>query len=370
MNIRRLILSVILMTAFGLTPAYANSGIAFGPYMQRVSEKAATILIRTDVAEGIILQYRKVGAENWKEMSEDEVDTVHRFRLTSLKQGQYYEYYFKRGGDRLTQTYTFQTEKDVTKDDPLRVAVVGDFGEMTTDQLRVLTYMMLWNPDIVLTTGDNAYESGTLEEFQVNVFKPYGPLLAEVPMYASIGNHDMYTENAVPYKSVFELPQANSDSEDYYSFNYDNIHFTSINSDIDYSVGSEQYVWLENDLAESEGRWNIVFFHHPVYSSGEHGSTGDMVDTIVPLFETYNVDLVLNGHDHNYERNRRVNGVLYLVTGGGGRALYDLVAPTEVSEVFLSEFHFTGLTINNSELAIDAIDKRGYRFDHKTLQHD
>lgn len=347
----------------------ANSGVALGPYVQHVAKTKASILIRTDEAEILTLKYRKVGADNWKTKEESEADTIHRFRLTSLKQGTEYQYYIQDADEnRLTLTYTFSTFGEVSKDDPLKVAVVGDYGNFSTDELRVVTQIMWWNPDMMLTTGDNAYESGTLDEFQVNVFKPYQALWAEVPVFPSMGNHDSYTENGGPYKSVFELPQGNSDNEDYYSFNYDTVHFAVLNSNLDYSVGSDQYTWLQNDLEQSDERWKIVYFHHPVYSSGPHGSTEDMDAILAPSFAAYDVDLVLNGHDHDYERNKLVNGVLYVVTGGGGKALYDQTNENEYSKYFLSEFHFVGLTIKKNELKLEAIDKRGYKFDEKVLE--
>lgn len=351
---------------FPLGVVEADSGIFLGPYVQRVSGTSASILLRTEGSESVSLFYHKVGAESWHE-SADSADTIHRFRLTRLKAGNEYEYYFTANSERITQTYTFTTKRDLSGDDPLRVAVVGDFGGFTTDELRVVTQIMFWNPDILLTTGDNAYETGTLDEFQVNVFKPYQAIFPEVPVYPSMGNHDYTTDAGAPYKSIFELPQGNSGNEDYYSFNYDYVHFVVINSNLDYSVGSEQYTWLEDDLANADEQWKIVYFHHPVFSSGEHGSTAGMDTVLAPLFSTYDVDLVLNGHDHDYERMSKVDGVLYVVTGGGGKSLYDEVLVNPYSKFFLSEYHFVGLIINYHELKLKAIDKRGYVFDDKTF---
>ncbi len=360
-----------LSLLFSLIFVQADSGITFGPYVQRVSETGATIFIRTDEAQVLTLNYRKVGADTWKTIEDNSAKTVHRFRLATLKQGREYEYFIANAdGDHLTLTYTFQTEKDVTTDDPLRVAVVGDFGAFTTDELRVVTQMMWWKPDIILTTGDNAYESGTLDEYTNNVFKPYQPLLAEVPMYASMGNHDYTTEEGDPMKEVFEMPTGNSGTEDYYSFNYDNIHFVAVNSNLDYTVGSDQYTWLQEDLETADQRWKIVYFHHPVYSSGDHGSTSGMDSILAPLFSANDVDLVLNGHDHDYERNQKVSGVLYVVTGGGGRSLYSESNENPYSKVFLAEYHFVGLIIQTDELKLKAIDKRGYAFDEKRLSKD
>ena len=346
-----------------------DSALTIEPYLQRVTKHAATVLVRSDEAQTITLFYHKVDATNWKSITEDDAATEHRYRLTSLKRGQEYEYYLENSsGDALTQVHTFRTQKDITNDDPLKVAVFGDSGVGNTTQYEVASEMAKWEPELFLHTGDIAYNSGTEQEFIDNVFTVYSSLFSEIPFYGSIGNHDYTTELAGPYKELFETPTNGAD-EDYYSFNYDNVHVVSLNSNLDYSVGSAMYTWLETDLAATNKKWVIVFFHHPPYSSGVvHGSTVAMQTTLVPLFETYDVDLVLNGHDHDYERFDKINGVQYIVTGGGGNSLYELGTELEESALFLSENHFVGLIISNASIELEAIDEDGFVFDTLTLE--
>lgn len=351
-------------------PAYAvdpDSGITFGPYVQRMKKTAVTILLRTDSAVTVKLKYRKVGAENWKKVHDDETDQ-HRFRLTDLKKGTSYEYYIQDSNNsRLTPTYTFTTKRSVTEDAPLRIAVFGDSGVLGTDQFRVAGQMQSWRPDLFLHTGDIAYNSGTEEEYRTKVFDVYQSLFAEIPFYGSIGNHDYTTEQAGPYKELFEYPTAYSTSEDYYAFDYGPAHIVSLNTSLDYSEGSEQYNWLVSDLQASDKDWKIVYFHFPMYSAGEHGTTVGMADILGPVFEQYGVDLVLNGHDHDYERNNVVNGVLYVVTGGGGATLYEELRENPESVLFRSQYHFVGLTITKTAVIGKAIDERGYVFDEFSL---
>lgn len=345
-----------------------DSGITIGPYLQRVSTNAATILVRTDEAQQVTLNYRAADASKWKRSTESTTATTHRYRLTSLKRGQSYEYYLTNSsGARLTQTYTFTTQRTITNANPLRVAVLGDSGVANTTQYEVASEMAAWQPELLLHTGDIAYDSGTEQEFIDKFFVVYSSMLSEMPFYGSIGNHDHTTDSAAPYKDLFETPK-NSGTEDYYSFNYDNTHFVSLNSNLDYSVGSDMYEWLDADLAATTKKWVIVYFHHPPYSSGEHGSSPELQSILVPLFEEHNVDLVLNGHDHTYERFNTINGVQYIVTGGGGNSLYDLVDELDESALFLSENHFVGLTISNKQLRIQAIDEDGFVFDSVTLK--
>lgn len=355
--------ATIVSTTLPTTSHAATSGIAFGPYVQRVKKTAISVLLRTDSAISVRLKYRKVGASSWT-VKTDSSTTEHAFRIKNLSADSTYQYYFQDSDkNRLTSTYTFATKHTVNSDEPLRIAVFGDSGAFSTDQFRVATQMQWWNPDILMHTGDIAYEEGTLDEFEHTFFTPYQPLLAQVPFYGTVGNHDYATENGGPYKDVFETPTKYSDTEDYYAFDYGPAHIISLNTNIDYTEGSAQYEWLTNDLAHTDKQWKIVFFHYPVWSSGRHGSTAGLADALSPVFEHYGVQLVLNGHDHDYEHNYTVNGVLYIVTGGGGASLYTQEHENAHSYLFESTYHFLGLEITKKHIKGKAIDENGYQFD-------
>lgn len=352
--------------------AITSSNITYGPYLQRVTKKSATVLIATDSSNQLQIQYHQVGKSNWRQLQDSTDRATHRFRLTKLRPGKIYEYFLEASGSRLTQTYQFATQRKMKSRQPLRAAVVGDAGLLNTDALRVAQQMLNWEPDLILHTGDVAYTDGTREQFITNFFKVYQPVVARWPIYPSIGNHDYQTDAAGPYKDMFELPQEASGNEDYYSFNYDLVHFVALNTNLDYSPGSTMYNWLVADLAGevddtvADDKWIIVYFHHPPYSSGSHGGDSGVADALVPVFEQYGVDLVLNGHDHDYERSKKT-GITYIVTGGGGGSLYSQENDNPYSQVFESEYHFTGLTIRKNKIQIKAIDKRGYIFDTASI---
>ncbi len=348
-------------------PAQAASGITYGPYIQRVTMKAATILIETDASEAVTLHYRELGTQ-WRTMSDAQPKNRHRYRLTGLKPNTTYEYVLLRGNTPITQEYAFTTLHTITNDDPLKIAVVGDSGEINKDTLRVVSQMQQWKPEMILHTGDIAYTEGTLPEFISGFFKPYQPLIATTPLYAAMGNHEFRTGQGSVYKEVLEMPTSKSGGEDYYSFNVDSVHIVSLNTNLDYSVGSKQNAWLQQDLAKSKEKWKIVIFHHPPFSSGEHGGDTLIAAALAPIFETNGVDLVLNGHDHDYERNQEISGVDYIVTGGGGRATYAKESNNPYSKVFVSENHFVGLKVYPHKISLRAIDKRGYEIDAYTIK--
>ena len=363
-----ILLTLIVGFVFPLGMQATNSGITVGPYLQRVSKKAATVLVRTDTDQKLILKYKKESAKKWKTKTDVTASSTHRYRLLRLKKKNNYKYYLTdSSGNRLTQTYTFETRSKIKKNNPLKVAVLGDSRTGDEARLSVAQQIMRWDPEMILHSGDFG-DTGTETEFIDDVFTPYQALLAERVMYGAIGNHDFTTAEAAPYKEFFELPQKNSGSENYYSFTVDKAHFITINTSMKYIEGSDQYIWLDQELAASNKKWKIVFMHHPPYSSGSHGSTEAMWDTIVPLFEAYGVDLVFTGHDHCYERNQEINGVRYIVSAGGGAPLYDQVNDATYSEKFLSDYHFVGMVIYPKKIKIKAIDDQGYVFDRLTIK--
>jgi hypothetical protein len=166
--------------------------------------------------------------------------------------------------------------------------------------------------DIFVHLGDIAYGSGTYTELESHFFTVYRDILDDVPFWPSIGNHEYVTNEGDPYINVYVLPRQALDPvhhERYYSFDYGNAHFVSLDSNPEMfdAIGSgsgtdDELDWLAADLAASTADWKIVFFHHPAYSSGEHGNEADVDAQFVPIFQEHGVDLVLNGHDHDYER--------------------------------------------------------------------
>jgi hypothetical protein len=122
-----------------------------------------------------------------------------------------------------------------------------------------------------------------------------------------------------------------------------------------------QFVWLVHDLRTNSQPFTIVFFHHPLYSSGPHGNATLLRMIWKPIFEHFTVDIVFNGHDHDYERSV-VNGITYVVTGGGGAPLYD-VGHSPWTMYSEKTYHYCLLTANSSLLTFEAIKPDGTVFD-------
>lgn len=192
---------------------------------------------------------------------------------------------------------------------------------------------------LVVTAGDNTYDNGTPAEF-ANCFHPTWGAFKE-RIFPTIGNHEYYTPGAEGYFGYFG-PQAGPDRRGYYSFDYGGWHFISLNSVIDVSAQSEQYLWLKSDLAKSKNvPCTIAMLHYPAFNSGaQYGSVIEMR----PLFDalhTAGVELLLSGHDHLYERFAPqeadgtadpARGVRQFVIGTGGHTLNPIGTPLPNSE--------------------------------------
>jgi hypothetical protein len=156
----------------------------------------------------------------------------------------------------------------------------------------------------------------------------------------------------------------------YWSTDYGPAHFAFIDQYIDYSPGSTQYNWLENDLASTNKEWVFIVLHAPGYSAdGYHDDSWDVQNYIQPLCETYGVDIVFAGHNHNYSRCT-VNGVTHLTTGGGG-------APQVTPDPYYNPYidaceralHFCKIAINGTQLDATIVRADGSWIETFTLWH-
>ena len=209
-----------------------------------------------------------------------------------------------------------------------RFAAIGDYGLAGPAERDVAELVKSWNPEFIITLGDNNYDSGdstTIDRnigqyYHAYIYKyrgRYGPSASTNRFFPSLGNHDYYTRNGEAYRDYFTLPGNGR----YYDFVRGDVHFFALDSDPKepdgIGVTSVQAQWLRTELAASTARWKVVYFHHAPYSSGPHGST---VALQWP-FRAWGASVVLAGHDHTYER-LLVDGFPYIVNGLGGRSIY------------------------------------------------
>jgi hypothetical protein len=209
-----------------------------------------------------------------------------------------------------------------------RFAAIGDYGHAGRPELDVANLVKSWDPDLIITLGDNNYELGDSATIDQNIGQyyhsyiynykgRYGPSASTNRFFPALGNHDYYTNNGQPYRDYFTLPGNGR----YYDFVRGDVHFFAIDSDpaepdgID--ANSVQAMWLKKRMSASTSRWKVVYMHHAPYSSsGHHGSNKVMQWP----YQEWGASIVLAGHDHHYER-LLVDGLPYFVNGLGGHSV-------------------------------------------------
>lgn len=259
----------------------------------------------------------------------------------------------------LTARTGFRTAPLPDDADPVRVLVFGDSGEGGSDQRALRDQMFTTPADLVIHTGDVAYDDGEIGEYEDNVFGIYTELFRNVPFFPAPGNHDHRTLQGAPFRHVFALPG----DELWYSFDWGRVHFAALDTEADYAT---QAAWLDADLARTQLPWKVVYMHRPPYSSGHHGSDTRLRALLAPILARHGVQLVLAGHDHSYERLHPQDGIAYVVTGGGGRGTYDV--GTSSFTAFSEEvIHLVQLEIGPDEAVLHAIDGSGTEFDSMVI---
>jgi len=252
----------------------------------------------------------------------------------------------------LSTDATFRTAADASRDNFVFVAM-GDHRSNPSAHLSVVNRVIAINPDLCVDTGDLVGNGDNASEWDPQFFTPEKELMKSVCLFPAIGNHEYDYTNYLDY---FYLPTGPG-NERYYSFDYGNAHFVALDTNISYSAGSAQYTWFVNDLQSTTKPWRFVYFHHPPYSSSSHGSNTNVRAQLCPVIEANGVQMVFSGHDHDYERSY-VNGVYYIVTGGGGAPLYP-AGTSSWTQFSASAYHACKVSIAGNNLTLEAIKPDG-----------
>ncbi len=311
-----------------------------GPYLQNGTPQSVTVKWRTHEPVESIVRY----GTNLAELSDVRGNLIsttnHEVQVSGLLPDQRYFYSIGRFSDILAggdENHFFVTPPVPGTKKPTRIWVIGDSGTASRrfvqdpGSIKVrdgyLNFAGTNLTDVWLMLGDNAYDVGSDAEYQVAVFQTFPTLLRNTLLWSTLGNHETYEFGRTApyaYHEIFTLP-ANAEAggvvsgtENYYSFDYANIHFVCLDSELSArEPDSPMAQWLHADLAANTNDWLIAFWHSPPYTKGSHDSD-DMFDNFgnmtfmrtnfVSILESYGVDLVLCGHSHNYERSFLING--------------------------------------------------------------
>jgi predicted MPP superfamily phosphohydrolase len=409
-------LLIVLFCAAGLSTAAQS--ILVMPYIQpgnvsTFSKEQKVVIWQTDsIPATFFVEFSEGPIETTKKISTAKVSSapvnvgghmtlLYRAVLTGLKFDAEYGYRV-RMEDKVIGSAIFTTR---TKKASSRFAVFGDCGTGSTQQKAIAYQVSLQKPEFVLVTGDNVYNSGLAREYLARFFSVYlfpeasqdmgAPLMRSVPFYMILGNHDVQAFNLDKFPdglayfyyndTPLNAPQTEVTVEARgqpavlkafekgtggrypkaanYSFDHGNVHIVCLDANAYANPLDPSLVdWLRSDLRSTKAGWKIVSYHHPGFNSSKAHYDYQLWRLLSPLLEELGVDLVLNGHVHNYQRsvplkfapkrnkegdqyiitpegridgmftldqqfdgvtNTKAKGIIYVVSGAGGAALYD-----------------------------------------------
>lgn len=238
----------------------------------------------------------------------------------------------------------------------------GDIASCGTGADSATAKLVASIPGTVFTVGDNVYDRGTAQEFATCYAETWGAFKGRTR--PAVGNHEYLSPGAAGYFDYFGAA-AGERGKGWYSYDAGAWHIVVLNSECEFiggcGVSSPQMRWLELDLAQHPSTCSLAIFHHPRFSSGaEHGSD-PAYDGFWRVLYAHGVDVVVNGHDHQYERfgpqtpdgvRDDAKGIREFVVGTGGRSLYRVKAPIANSEV-----------VRNDAYGVLALTLRGDGYD-------
>lgn len=338
---------------------FAQTQILRGPYLQSPTTSSIKIKWRTDVPTTSSITVSLPAGGFSQTYGDSTLTTDHTVLASGLTANTTYEYTVNAPGNVLSgPDYRFRTflPASPTETTPFRVWGIGDFGKGNNEQKKVrdafLNYTANNRPAFWVWLGDNAYPDGTDQQYQDYVFDGvhgYKNIMTWLPFLPAPGNHDYNSVSPIqssqpplqhngPYYQMVDVYKNGeaggvpSGHELFYSYDYGNVHFVSLNSELGslYNSshdwigvnlfssfnGSPMTQWLHQDLAANTLPWTVVYFHQPPHSDGSHDSEAfwevymkAMRENFTPILEQYGVDLVLCGHSHVYERSYLMKGL-------------------------------------------------------------
>lgn len=243
----------------------------------------------------------------------------------------------------------------------------GDAGSGDATQMQVAQQMQNWagthRVDALLEAGDIVYPDGSPSRFAATIDAPYATLRTAMPFWPALGNHDVMWNNGNDLMSYTSMPGR---SYEKLITNRDvTMQLLVLDSN---DISPTQTAWLESKLSSGTPRWRVVMFHHPVWSCSTHGNTQSVINAWLPVLTAHDVDLVITGHDHNYQRFQQGN-TTFVVTGGGGMPTYAINACVATPTLLASaqRHHFLGIEATATSLTVTAVARTGETLDQSSM---
>ena len=339
------------------TLAASDVRVARGPYVQRVDAQSARIVWRTNTPASSNLSYSD-GVKNYT-VQDPGLRTDHSVLIGPLP-----------SLARITYTLNYPTPKSgnfaTCSGSPANLALdaAGDMGGANTPERTIANLIAADHPDLIAAMGDDVYPTGADKDYPARFFTPYASDLAGSTFFTTFGNHEYYSPGGADARRAWSQPGSKSS----FSFDCSGVHVAVVDNYQPYGPGSAQYNWLSNDLSTTTSPWKIVVMHIPPYSSSANVNNPGAAGVLDPLFEKTGVQLVLGGHSHNYERSKAINGVTYMVDGGGGNGLNAFSGtPPSWSAYRAAEYSYVRFSISPSQILGTEVRQDGTTGDSFTI---
>jgi len=230
-----------------------------------------------------------------------------------------------------------------------QVVVYGDSRTNKEIHQKIVNNFIKLNPVAVFNTGDLVFLSNSKNDWS-DFLEVTKAIREKTSYFPVIGNHEKKSSKFYDY---FKIPG----NKKWYSVEIKDIVFISLNSNESLKPGSEQYMWLENNLKNISSKMNVVLLiHHPPFSSGSHKEDPKKLQkSIIQLIDKYNVSAVFSGHNHMYERLEK-SGIVYVVTGGGGAPLHKSKHKSNYSKIVDICYNYCYLSEDTSDIKISAFN--------------
>jgi predicted phosphodiesterase len=242
------------------------------------------------------------------------------------------------------------------------IVVYGDSRTGHEAHRRIVGRITALKPAVVFHTGDMVSDGFSAKDWEYFLEISSG-LRQAAEFHPVHGNHERH---APQYFKTFGLDPG----EPWYSLDRFGVHFVVLDSESPFWKGTAQGKWLEKDLAQTAAPHIVVLLHRPVYGTGHHApeDTKVLAPALTPFFKKHGVGTVFSGHDHLYERSQ-VDGITYVVTGGGGAPLYsERHSSAPYSQVFASKYNFVALSLKPEGLLGEVFDDTGAPVDSFTVK--
>jgi 3',5'-cyclic AMP phosphodiesterase CpdA len=251
------------------------------------------------------------------------------------------------------------------KSDPpeLHIGVAGDVGDSGTRIDATGAAMARAGEstryDVLFLLGDNVYPAGDPAKLPDTVFEPFSEVLdSGAQLLAILGNHDVKAHHADAQMQALGMPGR------WWSRRFGDVLIVGLDSNE--PDNPEQRAFLERTLRDTNAKWRIVALHHPPYSAGYQGSSTHMREVFSPIFEKYDVQLVLSGHEHDYQRSKPIHGVTYVVSGAAAGTRR--TGEDDFTAVSFSWHHFVDIAVFGDRLVLRAVNQDLRVADEATLQ--